>query len=65
MRDFAMYENIADLNPVDGVFCSNCHYGFVVYHLDCDWDGFLEDAIDSYGEFVPNYCPNCGAKVVG
>lgn len=42
-----------------GVFvCSEC--GIYLDIADMNWDG--ED--DSGGFYDPNYCPNCGAKVV-
>ena len=49
-------KNIGDLSHgVSDIFeCSECGYGYS--------DIYLNDE-DRY-QFVPNYCPNCGAKVV-
>lgn len=43
----------ADYPPV----CSECGYELGIY--DCEW---LDDGTYRYGG---NYCPNCGARVIG
>ena len=43
----------SDYPPV----CSACGYELGIY--DCEW---FDDGTYGYGQ---NYCPNCGAKVVG
>lgn len=47
------------LKGAEGVFiCSEC--GVYLDIADMEWDG--ED--ESGGFYEPNYCPNCGARVV-
>ena len=43
------YSKAANVNPVDGIWCS-----------DCGWAGRVEeDMTDS----VPKFCPNCGVNL--
>lgn len=53
---------IFDTNPVDGVVCLSCGTGFRVAQLEHD-DTYFDDLEEEF-EFVPRFCPNCGAKVV-
>lgn len=54
-------EDVSEVNPVDGLKCSVCGWPGVVGCADCDES---ETNFDEIGEYVPRYCPNCGARVV-
>lgn len=53
---------IDNLHPADCVVCKGCGMAYRVVKLDVD-DGYLisEDEF----ECIPNFCPRCGAEVVG
>lgn len=53
---------ISDTNPVDGVVCPRCGEGFRVSHLEHDETCFT-DLTEEF-ESIPNYCPNCGERLV-
>ena len=53
---------ILDTNPVDGVVCLSCGIGFRVEQLEHD-DTYFDDLEEAF-EFIPRFCPRCGAKVV-
>lgn len=42
------YSKAANVNPVDGIWCS-----------DCGWAGRVEE----FSEYVPKFCPNCGVNL--
>ena len=49
------HSKAANVNPVDGIWCS-----------DCGWAGRVEeDMTDSeeFSEYVPKFCPNCGVNL--
>nr|DAU59961.1 MAG TPA: zinc-ribbon family protein [Caudoviricetes sp.] len=55
-------EDMADVNPVDGFVCSACGWpGVVQQAVDNGWQ---EYEFDEFAEYVPRYCPHCGARVV-
>lgn len=54
-------EDVSEVNPVDGFKCSVCGWPGVVGCADCDE---TVTSFDEIGEYVPIYCPNCGARVV-
>jgi len=56
-RDFAK-----DMNPVDGFICPRCNEAFRVSRLESE-NGLIIDWQTEF-ECTPNYCPNCGCKVV-
>lgn len=62
VRDISRIWPIFDTNPVDGVVCPSCDFGFIVSRLEHD-ETYFEDLEELY-EFVPSYCPHCGAKVI-
>lgn len=42
------YSKAANVNPVDGIWCS-----------DCGRAGRVEE----FSEYVPKFCPNCGVNL--
>lgn len=49
--------NISDLNEVDGFKCSSCGIEITDFcRIECDED----DGTETYHEYIPRYCPNCG-----
>ena len=55
-------EDMADVNPVDGFVCSACGWpGVVQQAVDNGWQQY---EFDEFAEYVPRYCPHCGARVV-
>ena len=59
--DMSKLQLVENLHPSDGVVCRKCGFAFKVSALDVD-EGYLVS--DDELECVPNFCPNCGAKVV-
>lgn len=59
--DMSKMHLLDSLHPSDGVVCRKCGLAFRVAALDVD-GGYLIS--DDELECVPNYCPQCGAKVV-
>ena len=50
-------KDISDFNEVDGFKCSNCGMEITDFcRIECDED----DGSETYHEYVPKYCPNCG-----
>ena len=50
-------KDISDFNEVDGFKCSNCGIEITDFcRSECDED----DGSETYHEYVPKYCPNCG-----
>lgn len=50
------YSKAANVNPVDGIWCS-----------DCGWAGRVEESeeplFEEFSEYVPKFCPNCGVNL--
>lgn len=61
--DFCMsrYDYIDNMNPVDAVQCKNCGMAFQVHEFDIDGEGLVDWATPY--EYVPRYCPGCGAEI--
>lgn len=54
-------KNLTSINPVDEFICSRCGY----MTEDCSEKIYDEDGeYYSIREFIYNYCPKCGAKVL-
>lgn len=51
-------ENIGEYNEVDQFICSKCGIWLE------DWIEVESDEEDAGYEYVLNYCPNCGRKIV-
>ena len=60
--DISLYERIDNFHPSDAIRCQRCGMAFQVSRLEVD-DAFIVDWSTFY-EFVPNYCPQCGEKML-
>lgn len=52
---------IAETDPVDGLVCPACDFGFKVSQLEHD-DSYFEN-LDVEGDFTPAFCPQCGHRI--
>lgn len=50
-------KDISGYNEVDGFKCSNCGLEITDY---CRVERDEDDGSETYHEYVPKYCPNCG-----
>lgn len=63
VRDIGSMWPISETDPVDGVVCQRCGFGFRVSHLEHDGT-YFENLLEE-GDSTPAFCPRCGARMEG
>lgn len=53
--------NRSSFNPVDGIWCSRCGWAGSVWEDRTDDDLYDEPQFAEFADFIPRYCPHCGA----
>ena len=59
-----MFSLANETNPVDGIWCSNCEWAGRVDEDATDPDISEEPRFDEFSEYIPRFCPNCGAELL-
>ena len=57
------HSKAANVNPVDGIWCSDCGWAGRVEEDMTDSEESEEPLFEEFSEYVPKFCPNCGVKV--
>ena len=58
------YSKAANVNPVDGIWCSDCGWAGRVEEDMTDSEESEEPLFEEFSEYVPKFCPNCGGTCV-
>ena len=57
------YSKAANVNPVDGIWCSDCEWAGRVEEDMTDSKESEEPLFEEFSEYVPKFCPNCGVNL--
>lgn len=57
------YSKATNVNPVDGIWCSDCGWAGRVEEDMTDSEESEEPLFEEFSEYVPKFCPNCGVNV--
>lgn len=57
------YSKAANVNPVDGIWCSDCGWAGRVEEDMTDSEESEEPLFEEFSEYVPKFCPNCGVNL--
>lgn len=58
------HSKAANVNPVDGIWCSDCGWAGRVEEDMTDSEESEEPLFEEFSEYVPKFCPNCGGTCV-
>lgn len=53
------HSKAANVNPVDGIWCSDCGWAGRVEEDMTDSEESEEPLFEEFSEYVPKFCPNC------
>lgn len=57
------YSKAANVNPVNGIWCSDCGWAGRVEEDMTDSEESEEPLFEEFSEYVPKFCPNCGVNL--
>ncbi len=57
------YSKATNVNPVDGIWCSDCGWAGRVEEDMTDSEESEEPLFEEFSEYVPKFCPNCGVNL--
>mgnify|MGYP007054771280 FL=1 len=57
------HSKAANVNPVDGIWCSDCGWAGRVEEDMTDSEESEEPLFEEFSEYVPKFCPNCGVNL--
>ena len=59
------HSKATNVNPVDGIWCSDCGWAGRVEEDMTDSEESEEPLFEEFSEYVPKFCPNCGTPTNG
>lgn len=57
------HSKATNVNPVDGIWCSDCGWAGRVEEDMTDSEESEEPLFEEFSEYVPKFCPNCGVNL--
>lgn len=57
------HSKAANVNPEDGIWCSDCGWAGRVEEDMTDSEESEEPLFEEFSEYVPKFCPNCGVNL--